>query len=193
MENYKAISEKINAKTECHRRDLQKELFDLYDNDKELQKILDKVENGDFEDYTFDEAGYLNGVVSIDTKKYPDLQDYIDVRMRVGYVSQYDSIESAVGQPITVNWNHGRGSYFIYDGESGKPIVAKHDQEKTEEYYHAVIEQYQRKSGVFNDVVEIDDRYGNYLKHLDVGQNIRDLSDEGLENLIKELDKEEEN
>lgn len=162
---------------------LYDKLFKLYKKDKPLQKLLDRAENGDYDTYTFDESGMLCGVIELNKKDYPFLQEYLDFNMLSGYVSDY-GLELCCGEAITVNWNHGRNEYFIYDHESRKSIIEKYD-EKPEEYYHAKIEQWQRKKGVFNDVVKIG-YYGEYLGH--VNTKLGNASDKEVQKIIDQCE-----
>lgn len=170
---------------------LKVELFALYDKDETLMKFFNKVECCDApENYEFDECGMLISTYDLpfNLDAYPYFSEYIEGQM-VGYFNENEKrMEVCHGAPITVNWNHSNREYFIFDHDTNKSICDHHDTELPEEYYHALIEQHQRKAGVFSDVVTVD-YYGGYVAH--VNTDMGNLTDSEVIEIIGKYENNE--
>lgn len=193
MKNNKAdILTKIDSiTTQAHSEveALKKSLFELYDSTPIIKEFLNRVENIDKPDsYQFNSFdGYLESVFepTFNVKDFPFIDEYFNENFIGHYDSKNNQFLVCHGPSITVDWNHDRNSYFVYDRESRKPIIESrrsiegHPTISENAYVAAKIAQYQNKQGVFNDVVVID-YYGHYLKHFDL---MAPLIGHGIENL----------
>lgn len=169
---------------------LKQDLFKVYETDELLIEFLKKTENHDSPDcYEFDESGTLCACFKIPFKltDYPYFSEYYNLN-GIGYLNKETGcVESPCGETITVNWNHSRNSYFIYDHETRKSIVEKKE-DKPKEYYLARIEQYQRNRGVFGNVVSINWYDGSYIEHVTIPQEIINLNDAELTKFIEKYE-----
>jgi hypothetical protein len=189
-QEYKEISNKIAMEVNTLETEMLKELFTKYDADETIQKALEKAENGDYEDYAFDESGMLVGLVRIDLDDFPHIGEYIQQKDVIAYADKdLNCLTVCCGNPIVMDWNHDRHGYFIYDTELRKVIVKSRDNEKSEEYYNAKLEKHMREMGCFPDVVKVDSQ-GQYLKHVDT--KLGNVKDEEIDAIIAKEEQTEE-
>lgn len=222
LSDVKSIAAHLNLKIEAialhariERQEIDEELFKLYDEASEIQKVLKDLENCQNGEYDFDSFGELIYLVEVPKgiRDLPSINDYLTQ----DYANIYPHARSCgndlyifqtLGDYIGINWNadtRGR-QYFVYEGR--KEIIAKsdileegHPTISEEDYVRARIELYQREKGEFNDVVEVD-RNGGYSKHFDMKLSTTDdinldaPTDEELKKLINDYENytnEEEN
>jgi hypothetical protein len=180
---------------------LKEKLFKEYDKEKELKNLVSKLEN-EPDGYEFDEGSFLNSYVSVDDdiiSEHPYLDEYFSSNFHCylvkvpGTRNEY-TLQQSHGPAITVDWNHERNSYFVYDCEAGEKIIEKREDWMDETYVAAVIAQYQNKAGVFNDVVNIDSRYGQYDGHFNLSKHLKGLVEnlDDVKGLQKIIDRYEE-
>lgn len=172
----KTVSDIMEQAEHLHLKQ-KKKLFALYENIKEIQELLAKRENFEDVEYEFDECGSLVSYLEIpkEVLQLPEVEEFLS--QEYGYVKG-DRLYQFQGDPITVNWNHKRDQYFVYDAGTSKPIIKKREEWMDDLYVEAVIAQYQTKRGIFEDVVMID---GCYLKHVNFTtllQRVSSLDDE---------------
>ncbi len=162
-------------------------IFAYYDECKEIQELLNKRDTP--EDYKIDECGELVSYVTIpeDILALPEIKDYLS--QEYGYVRD-DELTQFHGPYISIDWNHERNSYFVYDTESRHPIIDKREEWMDEIYVGAVIAEFQTHQGVFNDIIEICSRYGSYQGHFKFDallKRVNNLEDEkGITEVIRE-------
>jgi hypothetical protein len=201
----KAVSEAVEKFSPINEK-LKKELFSLYSETSEILDLLNRAENCVDPDYSFDEAGLLVSryYPKFDPKKYPFFDEFLEDCF-FGYWEEKEKyLEVCHGEAITINWDHDRNSYFVHDSEAGKAVIDSrrsiegHAEISEKAYVAAKIAEYQNKAGYFNDVVEIDSRYGQYLGHFDlmaplVPYGIDSLDDrEKINDLISRYENENE-
>lgn len=181
------------------------ELFKAYDQDATLTAFLGRVEDcTDPDGYQFDQTGMLVSLYNLnfEAAAFPYLEDYITSKT-IGYYEESEArVEVCHGEVITINWNHDRNSYFVYNGEFRKPIISKRIEGGSkiteEDYVRAKIEQHMRASGVFGDVVEVSNYDGSYIKHFSMRfpwsdtENLEDITDEKLQSLVDQYENNEE-
>lgn len=196
MKTKSDILAQIDSLNEYHstkEESLKQDLFKLYENDKKIKAFLTRVENCNNPDnYSFDSFGMLISSYSpdFDLDAYPFFSEFVDSLM-VGHFNEKESVmENCHGESVTINWNHDRSTYFVYDGESRKAIIEKKEKWMDETYVAAKIAQFQNEQGVFNEVVEID-YYGGYNGHFSLSSHldareVKNLDDKsGLDKIIE--------
>jgi hypothetical protein len=180
MSNLKNIKklEKLYNETKNYSEENAKKAFKILEKMPEVLKVLEDLESMQNGKYSFDECGELVYTVEVPNEiaDLPFINDFLtrDFGFLTGKKHNDLRLGQFCGPCITIDWNHGRNSYFIYDHETRKPVIEKREEYMTLEYVSAVIELYQNKQGVFNDIVEIDSYYGFYNKHFS-GSKIKNL------------------
>lgn len=172
-------------------------IFKLYEDVPEINKLTEDLENMKGGYYEIDQWGDL--IYSIDVPKHikslPEIGSYLT---REYFTYKDGKLSHFAGEFITVNWSGDSRSYFVFDHDTQKPIIA--DKPKTsgpvlENYVRAKIELYMRQRGVFNDVVETD-YYGGYVKHFEMKfpekqtENLEVTTDEELQEIIEKFEED---
>jgi hypothetical protein len=184
--------DKIKCENQTRENEVKEKLFEAYNEIEEIKTLESQAENLENGEYTFTEHGDFAYQIEIDEDilKLPFISDYFEGQ-GPGHVNLKEkNITIFCGGPITVNWNHCKRSYFVYDQETGKPVIESFENDcyENETLALLMIEKYQRSTGCFGDVIEICDRYGSYIKHVD--SKFGNLSDDELKAEIKKIENE---
>lgn len=178
----KAQIESIKRNYDSDLEQVKSELFEIYKHDDEVNKPLRDLECMQGGEYDFDDYGELIYSVEVPSEiaDLPFINDYL-TRDYASISHHYGHNDLRVSQTcggyIAVNWNHERDCYFVYDQETSKPIIEKHEEWMDERYVAAVIELYQHGTGCFGDVVKVCSRYGSYEGHFDTWEYLKEHED----------------
>lgn len=186
---------RIEQASKRYDESLARKAFKLFDANKKVSGIVSKLardlENCEGGEYSFDDDGDFIYSVEVPDEilEYPFINDYILHVIEYGHLmgKKHNDLRIAqhLGAPITVNWDHEKGDYFVYDRESRKVIIDKRQEWMSESYVAAKIELYQLQRGCWSDVVEICSRYGSYEKHFNTHKVLNGkVSKEELEAVI---------
>ena len=162
--------ETVNAENNRAEEAVKKELFKAYESLEEIKALISSGENLEHGEYTFNNHGEFCYQIELSDsiKSLPFIDDFLNECGPFWVDLKNNLLEVNLISPITVNWNHGRNSYFVYDQDNRKCVINsfKNDCNGDETLARLMIEKYQRDSGEFGDVIEVCDRYGQYLGHV---------------------------
>ena len=165
--------ETVNAENNRAEEAVKKQLFKAYESLEEIKALISSGENLEHGEYNFNNhCEFCYQIELSDSiKSLPYIEDFLTRSPEYGpfWVDLKNNLlEVNLISPITVNWNHNNRCYFVYDRDAGKCIINsfKEDCKEDETMARLMIEKYQRDSGEFGDVIEVCDRYGQYLGHV---------------------------
>jgi hypothetical protein len=191
--------EAIDGESKTFSQEASDRACKLFEDIPEINKLLVDLEMMRNGEYSIDESGEL--IYSIEVPKeiadLPFINDYLtkDYAFLTGKKHNDLRIAQCCGEFISVDWNHERDCYFVFDHESRKAIIEKRLEWMDERYTAAMIELYQHNKGIFGDVIEINSRYGWYEKHFDTFEALgikSELTKDDLERIIKSYNSEVE-
>lgn len=196
----KALKTEMNQKIEKLAKDRASEIML---NSKDWTRLLDQVEKLEDDPYkhgvlSIDEFGVLVSNLDIDlgaiANEERETIDALVEELEQGgvylYQSQYSqgkhecTASVCLGEPVIFNVSPERGHYAIYNEELGLKV----DSVLSEEHGFALIEQAQRKAGIFESIVSTD-YYG--IPTL-LSEPYGKLSDKELSDLIDKIESENE-
>ena len=185
---------KLQDEQKLFNQELAKKAFKIFDTMPEVGKIIRDVDNCERGEYFIDEDCMLAYRVEVPEglRDLPFINDYLTKDF--GWVTGKDHKDlwftQCCGDFIAVNWNHGAGvdQYFVYDGSTGKPIIAEREDWMDETYVSAIIERHQQTAGVFNDVIEVNARYGYYEDHFSLKGISVGIDNQDLDNIISKYE-----
>lgn len=163
--------ENLNNETKHFSKENAKKAFELFDSIPEIASLLTDLENMRNGEYSIEESGLL--FYSIEVPKHiadlPFINDYLtqDYFNLTGHRHNGLRLSQCCGEYISVAWNHGRNSYFVYDSELGHGIIDNQEEWMDEKYVAAKIELHQKQRGVYNHSIRTCPRYGSYEEHFD--------------------------
>ena len=193
-ENVETLHQVYQMTIEERAKEARAKIFAYYDQTPEIEKIkkdMDNMENGE---YDIDANGDLIYKVEIPKEigALPFIEEYLTnwhgfiqggARTPEHYLCQW------CGEFISVSWEHDRGSYFVFDHDSLKPIIPKNERITEDgdreglpaEYVALKIELHMQRKGVFCDVVNVREN-GSYSMHWPH----RNFIPEHIENMLRE-------
>lgn len=168
----KSLTEKIKIELLITEKSYREQAFKIYDASEMIKTLIRDVENFKDVDYTFDEFGDFLAFFDCSNEilGLPFIDDYFSKNHPMIYVGRghlKGFLTVHLCPPITVNWNHDRNEYFMYDHDAGQPIIEKSsDLDDNEELIFLALERYMRKTGIFPDIISIYGD-GSYRCHID--------------------------
>lgn len=160
---------KLDDSTKYFSSSVTLEAFELFKDIPEIDKLTRDLENMRNGEYSINEYGELEYSIEVPSEiaDLPFINDYLtrDYGHLTGKKDNDLRLAQSMGGFISVNHEHDKGEYFVYDHDSNKPIIETRKDWMDNRYVAAVIEFYQHETGCFNDVIEICSRYGSYEKH----------------------------
>lgn len=174
----------------------------------EYQALLDEVKSFENDPYKkgsvrqFNEDGLLYSVIEIDNPLHGlDIDESVMIEIIGDITEAYPcfiltnrdsetlTIETCLGEAVTINFSDTRSCYAIHSGELGlkvnyRDLVGQDDSEKLNHALY-LIELAMRKAGYFPNIVKVD-YYGYVTKELST--DLGNLSDIELENHGKQFE-----
>jgi hypothetical protein len=188
------VSDRVNA---LILRERKKEFEELK---KTLQEFKNICHDEKRSQINFDESGFLVSRIDLDLSAFCEEEFEVieEILNLAGNGSHYFGqdqysqgrhqwyAEINLGESVIFEPSPERNQYAIHSSELSLKVSRVTD----EEHGLALIEEAQRKHGVFTSVVKVD-RYGNFLGYWNLS-NISDLGDQELAELIERKESETE-